>query len=53
MTEQYYKIKITTNSTPKNYIVSALHELQAKNRLIKELKLKYNDIAQIKNNAML
>lgn len=50
MKEQYYKIEVTTNNISKNYVVSAIHELQAKNRLAK--KLKYTNIAKMNVNVI-
>lgn len=47
MNEKYYNIEITTNSASKTYVVSATHELQARDRLFKELKLEYADIKNI------
>lgn len=53
MEEQYYKIEITTNNIPKSYVVSATHELQARDRLVKELKLEYTDIKNIRTHLMM
>ena len=52
MNEQYYKIEIITNNKSKNYIVSATQELQAKDRIIRNLKLKHTDVNKMKVNII-
>ena len=52
MKEHYYKIEITKNNISKSYIVSAIHELQARDRLLKELKLEYTDISKMSINII-
>lgn len=53
MNEKYYKIELIYKNFSKSYVVSALHKLQAKERLINNLNLKYSDINQIKINTLL
>lgn len=53
MNEKYYKIELIFKNFSKSFVVSALHELQAKERLINSLKLNYSDINQITINALL
>lgn len=52
MNEKYYKIEVITNNISKNYIVSATHELQAKDRLIRNLKLKDTDMNKMNINII-
>ena len=52
MNEQYYKIEIIINNISKNYIVSATHKLQAKDKLIRNLKLKNTDINKMNVNII-
>ena len=52
MNEKYYKIQLICKNFTKSFVVSALHELQAKERLINSLNLKYSEIKQITINAL-
>ncbi len=53
MNEKYYKIQLICKNFSKSFVVSALHKLQAKERLISSLKLKHSDIDQITINVLL